>query len=548
MFSDRMSPLALEIMTKRYAHEIAGRRESWPEIAARVAGAVMSVHPHAARLTRDVAEIIAERKFMPGGRYLYASGRPFHQVQNCLLLRAQDTREGWGDHIKHATLALMTGAGIGANYSALRPEGTPLKNGGGEASGPLALMQGTNEMGRAARQGGSRRGAIWAGLSWRHVDIFKFIHSKNWSEEIKAAKLRDFNAPGPLDYTNISVCLDDEFFAAMANPNHVLRDHAWGVYWAAVRNMLESGEPGFSVDAGVNAGEDLRNACTEITSADDSDICNLGSINLARIGSLSEMSRVVQLGTAFLLAGTLYSDVPYLRVADVRARNRRLGLGLMGVHEFLLKRGKRYDIDGSLSDYLHAYTGSTAYARHYADIWEISRPVKTRAIAPTGTIGLVGETTTGIEPLYAAAYKRRYRDGVDEWRYQLAIDPTARRLVEQGVDPDKIEDALTLAGDVERRLAFQAWAQGFVDHGISSTINLPAWGSALNNEDRVHAFGDMLIRYLPRLRGVTVYPDGARGGQPITRVDYREAAAHEGEIFTEAVDVCDLRNGASCGS
>jgi ribonucleoside-diphosphate reductase alpha chain len=107
---------------------------------------------------------------------------------------------------------------------------------------------------------------------------------------------------------------------------------------------------------------------------------------------------------------------------------------------------------------------------------------------------------------------------------------------------------LTLADDVERRVSFQAWAQQFVDHGISSTINLPAWGSPLNNEDRVRPFGDMLIRYLPRLRGITCYPDGARGGQPLTRVDYREAAAHEGEVFSEVVDVCDLRSGGSCGA
>jgi ribonucleoside-diphosphate reductase alpha chain len=541
---DSMSPFAREIMQKRYAH--AG--ESWRDVAYRVAGTVLGVHPLAAKLAPEVAELIEQRKFMPGGRYLYAAGRPFHQTQNCLLMRAEDTRLGWGDHIKHATLALMTGAGIGCNYSALRPEGRALKNGGGEASGPIALMQFTNEGGRAARQGGSRRGAIWAGLSWKHEDVFKFIAAKNWSAEVTAAKAIDFNAPGPLDYTNISVCLDDDFFDAYDTPSHVMHGRAFAVYWAVVRSMLETGEPGFSVDIRENAGEDLRNACTEITSADDSDICNLGSINLARIDTLAEMQRVVSLGTAFLLAGTLYSDLPYAKVADVRARNRRLGLGLMGVHEWLLKRGKTYGPDSLLAAHLGVYMSSDVAAACYARAWGISRPLKTRAIAPTGTIGIVAETTTGIEPIYAAAYRRRYRDGANGWKAQLYCDPTARRLVEQGVEPEQIEDALSLAGDVERRVAFQAWAQQFVDHGISSTINLPPWGTELNNVHTARSFGDMLIRYLPRLRGITVYPDGARGGQPLTRVDYREAAAHVGEVFDESVDVCDLRSGTSCGA
>ena len=128
------------------------------------------------------------------------------------------------------------------------------------------------------------------------------------------------------------------------------------------------------------------------------------------------------------------------------------------------------------------------------------------------------------------------------------IDPIAKRLINSGVDPDNIEDAYTLAQEPERRVAFQAWLQKFVDHGISSTINLPSWGSEFNNEGLVKSFGDMLIKHLPNLRGITCYPDGARSGQPLTVVKWSTAMRHEGEIFIEQMDVCSLSGGGSCGN
>lgn len=132
--------------------------------------------------------------------------------------------------------------------------------------------------------------------------------------------------------------------------------------------------------------------------------------------------------------------------------------------------------------------------------------------------------------------------------YQYVLDPTAKKLVDSGVNPDDIEDAYVLAEDIERRIKFQAWVQKYVDHGISSTLNIPSWGSECNNSTRVHAFGDMLIKYLPDLRGMTCYPDGARGGQPLTPVKYNTAAKHVGEVFVEQMDVCDLTRGGSCGA
>jgi ribonucleotide reductase alpha subunit len=871
----RMSPFALSIMQQKYAHTVGGRKESWREIAHRVATNVMSAAPVSKDLTREIERVIAERKFIPGGRYLYAAGRELHQVNNCLLLRAEDSREGWSDLLHKSAMALMTGAGIGIDYSTVRPRGSIIRKTGGIASGPVALMQMINEAGRHIRQGGSRRSAIWAGLNWAHQDALEFVRVKDWSNDVRALKERDFDFPATLDGTNISIGLDDEFFRAYQDASHPLHSRAYDVYRTVVKRMLKTAEPGFSVDVGGNAGETLRNApvcaatmvltetgyqpvdsiidipttiwtgrqwaanvvfkqtaasarvvkvrmtggrvircdashpflveryvgagdrrqldaivripaeelqagdvlhvampsveaptaidsdsytlgyiygdgsfpkagnaeitfctaeskdcvgvvrsasrlssvteidgrgytrayfcvdeyfshrqksefpselyaasvasatsflaglfdadgnyeptqqrirlaskheaflrgvarlleqlgilagvskaghstygqaqtyqlvvqsdysarfaeliptirlkpdlagykayrrslikvlevvedgreavycadvkmpehsfmaegviisnCTEVTSYDDSDVCNLGSINLARIESIEELRSIVELASVFLLAGTLYSDVPYERVAQVRSKNRRLGLGVMGVHEWLLRRGKRYEQDEELGKWLAVYAGSTEASRDWANSWSISAPTKTRAIAPTGTIGIIAETTTGLEPIFCVAYKRRYKDA-ERTAYQYVVDPTAQRLIDEGIAPDAIEDAYDLATDVERRVGFQAWLQQFVDHSISSTINLPSWGSELNNEGSVDGFGRMLMKYLPQLRGITCYPDGARSGQPLERVNYTEAAGAVGQVYYEAADVCDISKSGSCGS
>lgn len=538
-----MSVFASTIYNNKYAEPGETWEDTGPNCrstARRVVEAVMG--PYFPELVEEFIRYIVERKFLPGGRYLYAAGKAFHQTQNCLLLAVEDSREAWASLMQRVTNGLMTGAGIGVVYSKLRECGAPVRGMGGTSTGPLALMEMVNEAGRHIMQGGSRRSAIWAGLNWTHPDIYDFIEMKNWSKDVRRLKEQDFNFPARMDGTNISVLLDDAFFAAYNDPNHIQHRRARKVYQAVIERMLTTGEPGFSIDVGDNAGEVLRNACTELTSADDNDICNLGSINLARIDSLLEMHRVVKVATAFLLSGTLYSKVPYAEVAEVRNRNRRLGLGVMGIAEWLAVRGKPYAPDDELQDYLTLYTKSGEFADRYADRLGISRPVKTRAIAPTGTIGILGETTTGIEPIFAKAIKRRYLKG-SEWHYQYVIDAAVKRLVDRGVSPDAIEDAYDLAREPGRRLAFQAWVQEFVDHGISSTINLPEPSQQSFTHEE---FGDTLMQYLPQLRGVTVYPDGARGGQPLTTVPYAEAIAGEGMEYRETGNELACVSGA-CG-
>jgi ribonucleoside-diphosphate reductase alpha chain len=235
-----------------------------------------------------------------------------------------------------------------------------------------------------------------------------------------------------------------------------------------------------------------------------------------------------------------------------REKNRRLGLGLMGIHEWLIKRNSDYSVTPELHRWLTVYEReSDRIADWFSGLLGISKPVAKRAIAPTGTIGILAGTTTGIEPLFAVAYKRRYLKGT-KWHYQAVVDGAAQEMIQlYGADPEKIESAVDLSEDFEKRIKFQADIQDYVDQSISSTINLPAWGSKHNNPDTVDSFGNILASYAHRLRGFTCYPDGARGGQPLTPIPYQEAVDMLGQEFEEHVevhDICDISGkGGSCG-
>jgi len=537
---------AYHIFRQKYAQ---GSNDTWDALAERLVEDVCgsrwgTVAPLMSEGDRSqLAEYIKTMRFLPGGRYLYYAGRPAKFYNNCYLLRSEeDTRQDWAETVWKATNCLTTGGGIGNDYSRLRPEGKPLSRTGGTSSGPIPLMSAVNEIGRSVMQGGSRRSAIYASLNWLHEDIPNFLKIKNWSDDVKAAKAKDFNFPAMLDMTNISVNYDDKWLYNADRANlHTFQENC--------RQAMMTGEPGFSFNFGDKQDETLRNACTEVTSADDSDVCNLGSINIGNIGSLEEFKDVVQLASKFLVCGTLRADLPYEKVYQVRAKNRRLGLGLMGIHEWLLQRRGSYQVTPELHEWLKVYRDESKLASdNHCNHLYISRPVAYRAIAPTGSIGILAGTTTGIEPLFAVAYKRRYLTDGTKWKYEYVVDSTADALIKQyGLDPDNIDTAYKLSHNYEQRIAFQADIQDYVDMSISSTINLPSWGSKGNSEYDVGHFAETLSRYAPRLRGFTCYPDGSRGGQPLTEVDYVDALKHKGTVFEEH-DICDISGkGGTCG-
>lgn len=536
------SELAESIFNIKYSH---GGGDTWHKLCTRlvddVAGGadpLMSAGDRA-----ELVEMFYLRKAIAGGRYLYYAGRQSHFWNNCYLLKAEaDTREEWGNVIHRASDCLMSGGGIGVDYSILRPRGAELKSTGGTASGPIPLMDSINNVGRNVMQGGSRRSAIYASLAWDHGDAAEFLTVKNWDADTVARKAADFNSHAPLDHTNISLNYSDEWLDIPNRAEHP-------TFLANVEQAMRTGEPGFSFNFGHQSNETLRNACCEVVSADDSDVCNLASLNFAEIKSIGELKDVTALVSKFLLCGTLRADLPYQKVHDVRALNRRLGLGIMGLHEWLLARGYDYSMTEELSAWLSVYEHeSKVSADEQADWVGCSHPVAYRAIAPTGSISMLASTTSGIEPVIYTAYKRRYLTNGTDWKYQVVVDTTARTIVEStGIDPDTIETSVTLANDPAKRIRFQHAVQRYVDMAISSTLNLPTWGTANNNSDKVQQMANIISEYAPGLRGLTCYPDGSRGGQPIEQVAYGEALGQEGVEYLEH-DICEISGGGTCAS
>jgi ribonucleoside-diphosphate reductase alpha chain len=507
-----------DIFHQKYAHEGC---QTWNDLAWTLAQDVCGPWMHREDVN-EIGYLIATMKFVPAGRYLYYAGRETKFFNNCFAMIVEDTRQGWAELMGNTVNALMCGGGVGCYYGKIRPRGSLLKRTGGVASGPVPLMMMMNEAGRHVQQGGSRRSALWDGLPWWHQDIEEFITAKNWSREVQLAKAANYNYPAPLDMTNISVCFDDAF---LEQPDDAL-------FHKIVRQMCFNGEPGMAFNFGAQANEVARNACTEFISEHDSDVCNLGSVNLSAIEDLSEFEHVVRMASKFLVCGSLRSELPYQKCREVRFTHRKIGLGLMGIHEWLLARGHHYAVVPELHTWLQTYQHQSEMAAcSLADTLGISRPVRFRAIAPSGTISILAGTSSGMEPLFSLAAYRRYLEG-SRWRAQYYVDPTAEFIVQKyGIDPDTIETAYKLANRPEQRIKFQADLQHYVDMGISSTLNLPEWGSEGNNEHTVMGLATLIRRYMPRLRGITAYPNNGRAGQTLTEVPMAEAKAKAGVVY-----------------
>lgn len=277
------TPFAERIFRQKYS---ISPDDTWDALADRVVDDVCGTRGNKERALlaegdrEQLAEYIKLQAFIPGGRYLYYSGRPLSFWNNCYLLRCEeDTREEWANIAWRSMNCLTTGGGIGVDYSRIRPSGRLLSRTGGTSSGPLPLMYAINEIGRSVMQGGSRRSAIYASLNFKHEDIPLFLKAKNWSEEVKGLKSKDFNFPAHLDMTNISVNYDDDWLwegsegMAFKTPDDNSIERAENpIFLENCRQAMMTGEPGFSFNFGRHENETLRNACTEVTSADDSDV------------------------------------------------------------------------------------------------------------------------------------------------------------------------------------------------------------------------------------------------------------------------------------
>lgn len=251
--------LAEDIFYRKYAQ--GGDSDSWPLLAERLVEDVCGTRwgtEHALMSKEDRSQLqqyITDMKFIPGGRYLYYAGKTAKYFNNCFCLKAEeDTREEWAALTQRAVSCLMTGGGIGVDYSVLRPSGKRLSRTGGVSSGPIPLMKIMNEVGRNVMQGGSRRSAIWAGLNWQHDDIEEFLYVKDRDPLQEQILAQDINFPMDLDMTNISITWDDDFLRECKD------GYVPSLWYDSIKQMCKTGEPGHAYNFGPAKNETLRNA------------------------------------------------------------------------------------------------------------------------------------------------------------------------------------------------------------------------------------------------------------------------------------------------
>lgn len=561
--------LAAEIFSKRYASHAT---ETWIEACRRVAAFVATAESGELRATHESSffSLLSDGLFAPGGRIMYGSGRPRGQLLNCFVIPCGDSREAWGRHASDTIVVSGTGGGIGTNFSPVRPRGTLIQGTGGIATGSVSLMRIQNGTGEEIKAGGGRRTALMDALNHDHPDIVEFLDAKLDLGQLNNANVSVIFDKDPEDFFEL-VKKDAKLPLVFAGRS-VREIPARDIWNKIVQNALKGGEPGILNGYLANRMSNVwycdklvcTNPCGEIWLA-EYDCCCLGALVLPRFVKAGAVD-YGQLGAAIKVAVRFLDNVlsvntyPLPEIKDQCSSLRRIGLGIMGLHDMLLMLGMKYSTDRALEtvDKVMAFIKNTAYEASielakekgafpkfdadkllrsgFAKTLKPSIRSKIRefgirncallTIAPTGTTSMVQAVTSGIEPMFAPAYRRRFRDG-DELKEEIVVHPLLRAFMQDGRSVKHFQGAHELS--IREHLEMQRTCQRHLDNACSKTINLPPGTSA-------EELSELYMEFFPDLKGITVYPDGSRPDQPLTPISLEEAMAYvkSGESKSEA--------------
>jgi ribonucleoside-diphosphate reductase alpha chain len=572
---------ARHVLERRYLlRDEAGAVIETPEgLFRRVARAVAEAEPVGARAA--AAERFEARmaglEFLPNSPTLMNAGRSRGQLAACFVLPVDDDLAGIFDALKWAALIHQSGGGTGFAFSRLRPRGDVVKTTHGVASGPVSFMRVYDSATEIIKQGGVRRGANMAVLAAEHPDVEEFVDAK------RSTGLENFN---------LSVAAPAALFRAAAEGQPwTLRHPRTGAAVRTVdaRGLLEriaasawdSGEPGLvfvdRVEADnptADAGRfEAVNPCGEQPLL-PFEACTLGSVNLSRFERDGRVD-YPRLGACVRDAVRFLDDVldvnvwPLAQIEEISDRNRKIGVGVMGWADLLVRLGIPYDapealaaaeeVMGFVAREARAATEALAVERGPFPGFATSayarkglaprRNATVTTVAPTGTLAIIAGCSSGIEPLYALAYVRRALDA-SELREEHPLLagalraagaeealPTVRAMGRargiRGV-PEEIGRLFATAYDVapEAHVRMQAAFQRHVENGVSKTINLPR---AATVEDVAGAFR---LAFELGCKGITVYRDGSREKQVLT-----SGATRNGEECPQCAGLLALSGG-----
>ena len=531
-------------------------------------------------VARSFYDLMTTGRFEPNSPTLMNAGRPLGQLSACFVLPVQDAlsngKSGIYDTLRSMALVHQSGGGTGFSFSRLRPEGDTVRSTMGVASGPVSFMRLYDASTEVVKQGGTRRGANMGILRVDHPDIRVFIRCKNDTSQIT-----NFN---------ISVAITDAFMEAVAKDEEydlitprsgelAGRENAREIFDMIVKGAWKTGEPGvFFIDRANEynpvpalGSYEATNPCGEQPLL-PYDVCNLGSVNVgvfAKEGRASDpeqgidwdgLRQVVHLSIHFLDNVIDANRYPLPEIRDLASKIRRVGLGIMGWADLLVRLGVRYDSDegvalartvmGFIEEETRIASERLAELRGVFPAWDESiwgpdgscarsaagervrperrlRNCNLTTVAPTGTISIIAGCSGGIEPLFAVAFMRHQAgvmmpdvnpDFVERARREgWHSDELMERIAEEGhihfdEVPAEVQDTFRTSHDIppEWHVRMQAAFQEHVDSAISKTTNF-AFEATRPDVRKIYE-----LAFETGCKGVTVYRDGSRPMQVLS--------------------------------
>lgn len=562
----RLSAPAIAVLEKRYLRKDAEGKvaESPEEMFLRVARNIAEAERlyHTPASIEAVSEIffrmMASLDFLPNSPCLMNAGRNLQQLSACFVLPVEDSLDSIFETVKQTALIHQSGGGTGFSFSRLRPKDDTVQSTGGGASGPASFMRVFNMATEVIKQGGTRRGANMGVLRVDHPDIMEFVNLKR-----KADEMTNFN---------LSVGLTKEFMEALKKDGEyslisprmrkeVGRLKAREVFDAIVNAAWETGDPGVLFLDRINDANptpqmgdiESTNPCGEVPLL-SYEPCVLGSINLSRMvkerngrweADFEKIKETVKHAVHFLDNVIDMNQYPLPQISQMAKGNRKIGLGVMGLAHFFIRVGIPYNSPKALE----VARGLMSFIQHQARERSIElaeergvfpnflgsiysrngmnlRNATLTTIAPTGTLSLIADCSSGIEPLFAIDYVRRALEGMefhmtDPLFLELGekegfLSEGLLKALSEGAMlrdlpyvPETIRKLFVTAFEIPPiwHIKIQAAFQEYTDNAVSKTINFP------RDATRDEVGGAFLTAYQEGCKGITLYRSGSKPSQ-----------------------------------